>query len=401
MTAPLPAAQALPRTTAAARLDAVARARALGPLIDASADTLEKTRRIPEPLLGELHSSRLLRLLLPRSCGGEQDTPMAYFRAIEDIARHDASVGWNMFVANSTVLIAPFLEPDIARTIFSNPRTLLAWGPPNTCRARAVSGGYRVTGRWDFASGCRQASWMGIHCNVEEADGNLRLNRFGRPTVRTLLFPIGQANLLDTWHTIGLRGTASDSYTVEDLFVTEAYSSTREDPEARRVTGPLYAFTMQGLYAVGMAGVATGTARAMHEAFIALAAKKTPRGQGLLAASAAIQSEVARNQAKLDAAGVYLEATLADIYSKADDHAVIGVADRGRVRLACANAVHAAIDVADSVYKSAGVDAIFPGSPFERRFRDIHTMSQQIQARSAHYEAVGQILLGHPPEPFL
>ena len=382
MTAPLPAANISLRP--AAPTDPVARARALGPLIEASADTVEKTRRIPEPLLSELHASRLLRMLLPRAVGGEQDRPDAYFRAIEEVARHDASIAWNMFVANSTVLIAPFLEPDIARTIFASPRTLLAWGPPNACRARAVPGGYRVTGRWDFASGCRQASWMGVHAHVEEADGKLRLNRFGRPTVRTLLFPATQATLLDTWTTIGLCGTASDSYTTDDLFVAEAYSSTREDPELRREPGPLYAFTMQGLYAVGVAGTALGTARAMHEAFIALAGRKTPRGLSRLDASAAMQTEVARNQARLDSAGAYLETTLASIYAAADDRAI-----------------HGAIEVADTVYTSAGVDAIFPGSPFERRFRDIHTLSQQIQSRGSHFEAVGQILLGNPPEAFL
>ena len=227
--------------------DPVARARALGPSITASADVIEKTRRIPEPLLSELHGSRLLRLLLPRSVGGEQAEPRDYFRAIEDVARHDASLAWNIFVANSTALIAPFLQPGVARSIFANPRTLLAWGPPNACRAKAVPGGYRVTGRWDFASGCRQANWMGVHANVEEADGALRLNRFGRPTMRTLLFPATQAVLIDTWTTIGLCGTASDSYSVDDLFVAEAFSSTREDPTLRREAGPLYAFTMHGL----------------------------------------------------------------------------------------------------------------------------------------------------------
>ena len=399
MTAPLPAAGIAPRF-ASAPADPVARARALGPLIEASAGTVEKTRRIPEPLLGELHGSRLLRMLLPRAFGGDEAAPGAYFRAIEEVAHHDASVGWNMFVANSTALIAPFLEPEIARAIFANPRALVAWGPPNACRAQAVPGGYRVTGRWSFASGCRQANWMGAHCNVEEADGQLRLNRFGRPTVRTLLFPATQATLIDTWTTIGLCGTASDSYALDDLFVAEAYSSTREDPELRREPGPLYAFPMQGLYAVGVSGVALGTARAMHEAFIALANKKTPRGMVRLADSATLQGEVARNQAKLDSAGAYLDATLGGIYAAPGDAKVISVADRGRVRLACANAIHAAIEVADAVYKSAGVDAIFPGSPFERRFRDIHTLSQQIQSRSVHYEAVGQILLGNPPDPF-
>ena len=219
--------------------------------------------------------------------------------------------------------------------------------------------------------------------------------------VRTLLFPATQATLLDTWTTIGLCGTASDSYTTEDLFVAEAFSSTREDPEFRREPGPLYAFTMQGLYAVGVAGTALGTARTMHEAFMTLASRKTPRGQVRLADSAAVQAEVARNQAKLDSSGAYLESTLASIYAVADDREIISVGDRGRVRLACANAIHAAIEVADAVYKSAGVDSIFPGSPFERRFRDIHTLSQQIQSRSGHFETVGQILLGSPPEGFL
>lgn len=381
--------------------DPVARARGLAGSIAAAADIVERTRRIPEPLLTELFASGLLHMLLPKGFGGGQAAPATYFRAITEISRHDASVGWNMFVANSTVLIAPFLEPEVAQTIFGGPRALVAWGPPNACRARAVPGGYRVTGRWDFASGCRQASWMGAHCNVVEADGSLRLNRFGRPTVRTLLFPAGSATLLDTWHTIGLKGTASDSYTTDDLFVADAFSSTREDPTLRREPGPLYAFPMQGLYAIGVAGVAIGTARAMLEAFIQLAAQKTPRGLARLADLPSVQGEVGRAEARLGSASAYVVETLSEIYERADDHAIISVADRGRVRLASANAIQAAIEVADTVYKAAGVDAIFPGSPFERRFRDIHTLSQQIQSRGAHFEAVGQILLGHAMDGFL
>ena len=380
--------------------DPVARAKALGPRILAAGDEVERTRRIPEPLLTELFEARLFRLLLPRSVGGEQVDPSTYLAAIEEVSRHDASIGWNMFVANSSSLIAPFLEPDTARTIFASPRTVLSWGPPNGCELHAEPGGYRVTGRWDFASGCRQANWMGAHAHVREADGTLRKNRFGRPTVRTVLFPVGKATLLNTWNTIGLRGTASDSYTVENVFVADAFSSTREDPTLRRERGPLYAFTMQGLYAVGVAGVALGTARAMLDAFIDLAQRKTPRGLGRLADSALVRAETAQAQARLGSARAYLLETLVDIHATADDIEPIGLEDRARVRLACANAIHGAIEVADWVYKAAGVDAIFPGSPFERRFRDIHTLSQQIQSRSSHFEAVGQILLGEAPDVF-
>jgi alkylation response protein AidB-like acyl-CoA dehydrogenase len=378
--------------------DAVGRARAIAATVAASADALEQSQRFPPALLDALHDARLFRLLLPRSAGGEEVEPWTYFDAVQEIARHDASVGWCVFVANSSAIIAAFLTAPVATEIFADPRATIAWGPPNTCTARAVPGGYRVTGRWDFASGCRHASWMGAHCNVVQPDGSLRLNRTGRPTIRTLLFPFEQATLIHTWDVIGLRGTASDSYSVDDLFVPEAFSTTREDPTLRRETGRLYAFTMQGLYAIGVAGVAVGTARAMLDAFMALARDKTPRGLGRLAENAVVQGRVARMEAKLGAARAFMTRTLRDAWDGVCDDEPIDTPARAAVRLACAQAILAANEVADESYKAAGVSAIFDGNPFVRRFRDIHTLLQQIQSREAHFEAVGQILLGIVPQ---
>lgn len=378
--------------------DAMMRARALRPMIDAAVEDIERTKRIPEPLLGELHRSRLLRMLLPRSVGGDELEPWTYLRTIEEVSRADASIAWNMFVANSSALIASFLAPEVAKTIFDDPRTVIAWGPPNACLAKAAPGGYQVSGRWSFASGCRAANWMGAHCQVVEPDGSLRPNHLGRPAIRTLLFPAERAVLEDTWHTIGLRGTASDSYSVADLFVPEAFSTTREDPSLRRDPGRLYAFPMQGIYAVGVCGVAIGCAREMLESFRDLAGRKVPRGLKRLADNAVVQGDVARNEAKLGAAHAYLSETLQDIWDRVDGTEIIGIPDRARVRLACAHAVQAATEVADYAYKAAGTDAIVPGSAFERRFRDIHTAVQQIQGRTAHFEAVGQIMFGIIPE---
>jgi alkylation response protein AidB-like acyl-CoA dehydrogenase len=383
------------------RPDPVARACELGAEIAAAADEIERARRIPAALLGLLHDSRLFRMLLPRAAGGDQMEPAVYVAAIEELAQYDASIAWNTFAINSSSLIAAYLDPAVCDAIFADPRSVVAWGPPNASRARAVEGGYRLTGKWDFGSGCRQARWLGAHCHVLEADGALRLNRFGHPTVRTLLFPAAEATLLDTWQTIGLRGTASDSYSVNDLFVSEAFSTTREDPTLRRERGPLYAITMQGLYASGVAAVSFGIARAMLSEFIRLASRKSPRGLDRLADNAVVQADVARAEARLGSARAYLIDTLTTIYAHADDVAPIEVADRARVRLATTNAIQSAAEVADFAYKAAGVDAIFPGSPFERRFRDMHTLSQQIQARGAHFESVGQVLLGVPPEVFL
>jgi indole-3-acetate monooxygenase len=382
--------------------DPVARARELGPAIEAAADQIERTQRISEPLLSQLHEARLCRMLLPRAADGDQLEPWVYLRAVEEVSRHDGSVGWNIFVANSSALIAPFLPEDSMRAIFADPRTVVAWGPPNGSKATAVPGGYRVSGQWSFASGCRQATWMGAHCNVVEPDGSLRLNKAGRPTVRTLLFPVSQAELLNTWDVIGMRGTGSDSYRLDDVFVPEAFSSTREDPTLRREPGKLYAFPMQGLYAVGVAGVAFGIARAMLDAFEELAKRKTPRNLGRMADNAVVQANVAQIEARLGAARAYLVETLATVWEIAGETGVIDVPDRARVRLACSFGIQSAEAVADYVYKAAGTDAIFLGTAFERRFRDMHTLSQQMQSRAAHFEAVGQILLGiEPPGIFL
>ena len=381
--------------------DPVARAAGLAEAVAAAADEIERTQRVPPALLDRLHEARLYRLLLPASCGGEEIAPDLYMRAVEAVSRGDASVGWNMFVANSSALIAPFVPAGVAAEIFADPRAIISWGPPNRHVATAVAGGYRISGRWDFASGCRQATWMGAHAQVVEPDGSLRLNAAGRPTVRTLLFPAESATLLDTWNAAGLRGTASDSYRLDDLFVPEAYSGTREDPTLRREPGPLYAFPMQGLYAVGVAGVAMGIAGAMLDAFVALAGDKTPRGLGRLADSATVQALVARATARLASARALLLLTLREIHATAGADAPIAVADRARVRLATTHAIHESVAVADLVHHAAGVDAIFPGSPFERRFRDLHTLASQIQGRTAHYEAVGRVLLGDPPEDFL
>jgi alkylation response protein AidB-like acyl-CoA dehydrogenase len=380
------------------RVDPLAEARRIGPSIAAVADEIEKSQDIPEPVITALHESRLFRMLLPRSVGGDEVEPWIYLGAIEEISRHDGSVGWNMFVANSSALIAPFIPLEAARAIYSDPRGLISWGPPNHHRAVAAPGGYRVTGEWHFASGRRQSNWVGAHCHVVEPDGSLRLNRFGRPTVRTLLMPKSQTTAIHDWHTLGMRGTASEGYSVRDVFVPEAFSGTREDPTLRRDRGPLYAFTTPGLYAIGVSGVAIGIARAMLAAFMELASEKAPRNLGRLADSPTVQSDVAHMEASLGAAHAYLVDVLKEAWEGADDIEPLETAARARIRLACSHAIQNALEVADRVYKAAGTSAIFLGTPFERRFRDIHTLSQQIQSRDAHFEIVGRIMMNGDPD---
>ena len=383
------------------RPDPVARARELGPEIAAAADEIERTRRIPDALLGRLHDSRLFRMLLPRSASGDETEPAVYVAAIEELARHDGSIAWNAFVANSSSLLAAYLEPAVNHAIFADPRSIVAWGPPNASRAIAVEASAiasPASGISPAAAG-RPVGW------ARTAMWSKRTARFGSTALA------GPPNARSCFRrarrpssTPGKRSGCAARRRTPIASTTCSCPSVQCHPRgsdaAPRARPPLCLYHAVPLRD-GVAAVALGIARAMLSEFVMLASRKSPRGLARLAENAVVQADVARAEARLGSARAYLIETLVTLYAHADDTAPIEVSDRARVRLACTNAIQGAIEVADFAYKGAGVDAIFPGSPFERRFRDMHTLSQQIQARSAHFESVGQILLGVPPEVFL
>ncbi|MBN9559394.1 MAG: acyl-CoA dehydrogenase family protein [Alphaproteobacteria bacterium] len=380
------------------RPDVVARARDVAPVIAAEADAIERAGRLTAPVLDALHEARLFRMLLPRAFGGDEVHPVEYARAVEEISRQDGSTGWCVFVGCSSSLLAAFMEPASAREIFADPRASVAWGPPGKPIAIAVPGGYRVSGVWPFASGCRHATWMGAHCQVREPDGSLRLHPSGRPLIRSLLFPADRARIIDDWNVMGLRGTASSSYVIEDVFVPEEFSATREDMRAVRTPGKLYSFSQMGLYSVGCAAVALGIARAMLDEFVAVASSKTPRGIVPLAQNPVVHLQLAQTEARLAASRAFLAEALGEAWTIADPAEPLGLVPRARVRLAAIHALQTAAEVGDYAYKAAGTDGIFVGAPLERRFRDLHTVSQQIQARLANFEPVGKVLLGQEPD---
>jgi len=304
-------------------IDPVAGARDLGPGIAAAADEIERTQVIPEPLLTRIHDARLARMLLPRSAGGDQLDPWTYLHAIEEISRHDASVGWNLFVANSAALIAPFIPLETAQAIFSDARAWISWGPPNQIKALAVPGGYRVTGEWHFASGSRQATWLGAHCQVTEPDGSLRLNRFGRPTTRTLLFRKEYTQPIEDWNTIGMRGTASEGYHVHRPVSSPKLTAARErTPRCAAIPvrymrshcrGCMRSAWRRGLWRRPRECLTTHRAGHREDP----ARSSTPRRQSGRAA------EVARREATLGSARAWLVQILKDVWATADDIAPI------------------------------------------------------------------------------
>ncbi|MBV8392332.1 MAG: acyl-CoA dehydrogenase family protein, partial [Alphaproteobacteria bacterium] len=190
----------------------IARAETVRPAVAAAADEIETERRLPPHLLGKLHDAQLFRLLLPRSAGGIETDPITFFRVIETIAQADASTAWCLSQAGGCAMSAAYLAVPVAREIFGNPDSVLAWGPGPKVKAIAVEGGYRVTGVWAFASGGRHATWIGAHCPIFTADGKPSLDETGKQRERTMLVRSSDVQWTDIWDTVGLRGTASDQF---------------------------------------------------------------------------------------------------------------------------------------------------------------------------------------------
>jgi indole-3-acetate monooxygenase len=377
-------------------IDYVQRAREFAPELAAAAAEIERRRELPEPVVAALVERDFFRLLLPRSLGGAELLPASFVPVIEEIAKADASTAWCLNQASGCSMTAAYLEPAAAREIFGGPRSILAWGP-GPGKARAVDGGYRVTATFSFASGSHNATWLGCHVPVVEADGTPHLNCDGSPVIRTMLFPKSSAQMIDIWHVIGLKGTGSDRFSVEDLFVPDQHTATRDD-EARREEGLLYRFSSLQLYAAGFAGVAMGIARSTLEAFVGLAHDKVPfRSGSTLRDNHLIQSQVAQAEARLCAARAFLLGSLEEITAEIERTGHITLDQRMDIRLASTFAIHQSLQVVDTAYHAAGSTAIFEENPFERRFRDIHTVSQQLQGRQEHFETVGQYLLGLDP----
>ncbi len=377
------------------------RARELKPMLAAAGDAIERGREVTPEIVASLIERGIFRMLLPRSLGGAELDPLTYTAVLEILGQGDGSTAWCLGQNSGCSMTAPYLAPEIAREVFGGPRGILAWGPelPGAGKCVAVEGGYRVTGQWGFATGSRHAAWLGAHCPIFEADGRPRLGPNGRQLVRTMLVPKREATVIDNWHVLGLRGTGSDSYRFDDHFVREAYTASRDNDAERREPGPLYQFTSGMIYAMSFSHVSLGIAKGAFDAFIELARDKVARGaKGTLRENNVVQSQVSQCEAKLKSARAYLRGVIAEMWEDSQRTGHIGADRHPQLRLAATWAIHQARDVVAAVYHAAGASAIFENNPLERRMRDIHAGTQQGQGRPIHFETVGQMLMGLPPE---
>jgi alkylation response protein AidB-like acyl-CoA dehydrogenase len=365
------------------------------PVLREQSDDIERHRELTAPVLAAMHGNALFRMSMPKDLmGGELPVP-ALAEAAELVATADASSAWCLGQGLGCAMSSAFLDADARQEVFGPPDSVLAWGAGIQGRAVATDGGYRVSGTWRFASGSKHATWLGAHSLVFDADGSPRLGSDGKQSNLTCLLPRSAAVMHDDWYVMGLKGTRSESYTVTDLFVPEHLTLDREVLSARKVDSPLYKFPTTNVYASMFSGVALGIARAMLDELIALSQSKTARGaRTSMQQSPVMHTRLAELEAQLGSARAYQRQTISEVWDEVASDGEITLAQRARIRLATTYAINEAALVGEQTYRLAGSTAIFENQSFERRFRDLHAVSQQVQGRHTNFETVGRYLVG-------
>ncbi|MFY9825754.1 MAG: acyl-CoA dehydrogenase family protein [Thermoanaerobaculia bacterium] len=362
--------------------DFPAAARALAPQIRERAAQIEAARALPQDLLQSLAAAGLFQMWVARAAGGHETDPLTNLRVIEELSRADAAVGWVVMIATGTSLYASArLAPEVAREIYGRDPADFSCGFVPPCgRAVEVPGGYRVSGRWYFGSGCRHAAWLMAPCWLgdEPAGGE------STPPWRTFVVPARDCEILDTWNALGMRGTGSHDYTATDLFVPHERSFSLLDPPLQ--PGPLYAHT--GLFLLNMAGVPLGLARGALDSF-AERAHSRGEGKGL--------AEMAQAQALVEAARAFIYGVTGELWETLSAGRGLPVELRARYRLALTHSFTAATQAIDLLYQASGIGAIAAGSPIERAFRDAHTMAHHRSVCAPTYSWIGKMLLGRVP----
>ena len=350
----------------------------------------ESGRRLAGPLVAALRDSGLLRAGAPVEVKGAEFAPGAALRCAELIATGDASAGWCVSIAITSSLLAAYLPPRPREELFGAGLGIASgvWAPRG--KARPVDGGIVVSGRWAFCSGITHADVMFAGCLIDGEGGE-------RPRPSVVAFATEDLEVLDTWHTLGLRGTGSHDAVAHEVFVPrDRVFSLFDGPVLNR---PLYRFPIFGFFALSITAAALGNARAAIDALVELAGGKVGLGSSrTLAERGSTQTAVATAEASLSGArALYYEAIDA-AWRAAQGEDPVPTALRNGLRLAATHGVRTSAEVARSMYDLAGGSAIYDGSPLQRHFRDAHTATAHFQVNEASRELPGRILLGQPAE---
>ena len=378
----------------------LARVRALEPIVRQSADTTERERRLARPVLQAMREAGLFRMFTPRALGGLEADPVTVARVAEELASFDSAAAWALQAGNTGSWWAGhFPEKGIAELFAGGPDLLMSasFSPPH--RAESVPGGYRFTGRGKLASTVRDSSWVMMTGVVFDGE-QPRATPFG-PMIVALALRTSDVEIVDTWHSLGMRGTDSNDVAAEGVFVPEALSfvvAPVYEP-GPQFTGPLYRLPALASVDVIIAPVALAIARGAITALRELADRKTPLGSmKTIRHKPAVQSALADAEAQLRASRLFFYETLNTMWQRTLKNEPATLEQRADLMLACAHAVRMSAHVADLMHRMGGTSGLYEGSRLERHFRDAQTVRHHGFLSESRLETVGQVYLGLEPE---
>jgi alkylation response protein AidB-like acyl-CoA dehydrogenase len=354
----------------------------------------DRLRRLPDPIAKALAERNFYRVLLPRELGGLGADPVTYLRMVEALSAMDGSVGWNFAIGCGSSLLAGFLPEAVAREIFDSPSACTAGAAAPTGSARIVDGGYRVSGRWAFASGIHQSTWVMAGCMLVQGDPPAPVTS-GIP-MRHFVVPRESVTVLDTWHVGGLRGTGSTDFTIDDLFVPNERSFLMfagERFSAAEIFGLPSTF-----FGVALATVALGIARGAIEAFVELATAKRPMmSSRCLNERPSAQYDVAKAEALVESSRDYLFEGVRQMWAKVVARENVELPLRSRVRRAQNHGAESAAQAVALLYRAAGGSSLYEHCPLERCFRDVNAALGHITLQRGMLEDAGRVSLGLKP----
>jgi alkylation response protein AidB-like acyl-CoA dehydrogenase len=371
--------------------------------IRAASAEIERGRRLPAGIAAAMKDAGVFGMAMPRAWGGLEVDPLTQFRVIEALAMADGSVGWCAMIGCDGGYMTAFLDQDVGRAMYPDLLMATAAAATTTGQAVRVPGGYRVSGRFPFVSGCNHCEWLWLGCVVHE-NGVARVDGNGVPETRQCFVRLSECDILDTWHTTGLRGTGSNDVFIRDMFVEEARTFSFQDPTLIKRPGPLYAFPF--LFIAKGAAPALGVARHAIDAVIESAATKPARrytvGERIEAAKMLrdevhVQDAVGRAETRLAAARAYYFDVMGDLWVTLLAGRQPSERQVALFTAAYAHVVGVCVDVVQLVYKAAGGTAVYQKGPLDRCLRDVLTMNQHVIGTSRTYEMAGRLLLGLEP----
>ena len=393
-----PAATAQNRFAVDERL--LERARALEPIIREHAGATERERRLARPVFEAMREAGMFRMFTPGALGGFEADPVTVARVAEELAKFDSAAGWALQAGNTGAWWASMLPEAGVDELFADGPDLVmsaSFAPPH--RVEEVPGGYRFTGRGPLASTIHDSPWVTMTGMVFDGD-QPRMTQFG-PEIVAVAMRTSDVEIVDTWHSLGMRGTDSNDVTANGVFVpaSRAFHVVPEHERGGRFQGPLYRLSALVSTYVVVTPVALAIARGALTELRELAGRKTPVGsRTTLKDRAAVQAALAEGEGLLRSARLFFYDTLADAWRRALDGEPASLEQRADMMLANAHAVQCVAKVADLMHRAAGTSGIYARSRLERHFRDAQTVRQHGFVNQSRLETVGQVYLGVEPE---